>query len=80
MLTKVISCAVETDDGALVDVEGDISTGQTGLTIVGLPDAAVQESRERVCAEIRNPIARGVFARDNVENSRVTNKRKPFQK
>ena len=54
MLAKVISCAVVGLDGALVDVEVDISNGQPGFTIVGLPDAAVQESRERVRAAIRN--------------------------
>lgn len=54
MLAKVISCAVVGLDGALVDVEVDISNGQPGFTIVGLPDAAVQESRERVRASIKN--------------------------
>ncbi len=54
MLAKVASCAVVGLDGALVDVEVDISNGQAGLTIVGLPDASVQESRERVRAAIRN--------------------------
>src|SRR5574341_654096 len=54
MLAKVISCAVVGLDGALVDVEVDISNGQPGFTIVGLPDAAVQESRERVRAAIKN--------------------------
>jgi magnesium chelatase family protein len=54
MLAKVTSCAVVGLDGALVDVEVDISNGQPGFTIVGLPDAAVQESRERVRAAIKN--------------------------
>src|SRR5574341_321206 len=54
MLAKVISCAVVGLDGALVDVEVDISNGQPGFTIVGLPDAAVQESRERIRAAIKN--------------------------
>lgn len=54
MLAKVISCAVVGLDGALVDVEVDISNGQPGFTIVGLPDTAVQESRERVRAAIKN--------------------------
>ncbi len=54
MLAKVTSCAVVGLDGALVDVEVDISNGQAGLTVVGLPDASVQESRERVRAAIRN--------------------------
>ncbi len=54
MLAKVTSCAVVGLDGALVDVEVDISNGQPGTTIVGLPDAAVQESRERIRAAIKN--------------------------
>jgi magnesium chelatase family protein len=54
MLAKVTSCAVVGLDGALVDVEVDVSNGQPGFTIVGLPDAAVQESRERVRAAIKN--------------------------
>jgi magnesium chelatase family protein len=54
MLAKVNSCAVIGLDGALVDVEVDVSNGQPGFTIVGLPDAAVQESRERVRAAIKN--------------------------
>jgi magnesium chelatase family protein len=54
MLAKVTSCAVVGLDGALVDVEVDVSGGQVGFTIVGLPDAAVQESRERVRAAVKN--------------------------
>ncbi len=54
MLAKVSSCAIVGLDGALVDVEVDISGGQVGFTIVGLPDATVQESRERVRAAIKN--------------------------
>ncbi len=54
MLSKVTSCAVVGLDGALVDVEVDISNGQPGLTIVGLPDTSVQESRERVRSAIKN--------------------------
>ena len=41
-------------DGAVVEVEVDISSGLPAFTIVGLPDAAVQESKERVRAAIRN--------------------------
>ncbi len=54
MLAKVNSCAIVGLDGALVDVEVDLSNGQPGFCIVGLPDAAVQESRERVRAAIKN--------------------------
>ncbi|MDY7018896.1 MAG: YifB family Mg chelatase-like AAA ATPase, partial [Chloroflexota bacterium] len=54
MLAKVVSCAVVGLDGAIIEVEVDISQGLPSFTIVGLPDTAVQESRERVRAAIRN--------------------------
>ena len=54
MLAKVRSCAVIGLDGAVVEVEVDISRGLPAFTIVGLPDAAVQEAKERVRAAIRN--------------------------
>jgi len=54
MLAKVISCAVIGLEGIIVEVEVDISPGLPSFTIVGLPDAAVQEARERVRAAIRN--------------------------
>ncbi|MBL8056864.1 MAG: YifB family Mg chelatase-like AAA ATPase [Anaerolineales bacterium] len=54
MLAKVHSCAVVGLDGAVVEVEVDTANGLPSFTVVGLPDAAVQESRERVQAAIRN--------------------------
>ena len=54
MLAKVTSCAVVGLDGAIVEVEVDTSRGLPSLTIVGLPDTAVQESRERVRSAIKN--------------------------
>ncbi len=54
MLAKVMSCAVTGLEGAIVEVEVDISSGMPSFTIVGLPDTAVQEARERVRAAIRN--------------------------
>jgi magnesium chelatase family protein len=54
MLAKVITCAIVGLDGAIVEVEVDISPGLPSFTIVGLPDTAVQEARERVRAAIRN--------------------------
>lgn len=54
-LAKVLSCAVIGLDGELVEVEVDVGGGgQVGLFIVGLPDAAVQESKERVRSAIKN--------------------------
>jgi magnesium chelatase family protein len=54
MLAKVMSCAVIGLEGAIIEVEVDISPGLPSFTIVGLPDTAVQEARERVRAAIRN--------------------------
>ena len=54
MLAKVYSCALIGLEGAIVEVEADISPGLPSFTVVGLPDAAVQEARERVRAAIRN--------------------------
>ncbi len=58
MLATVLSCATVGLDGLLVQVEVDVGMGQPGLFIVGLPDTAIQESRERVRAAIRNAGAR----------------------
>jgi magnesium chelatase family protein len=54
MLAMVQSCAVVGLDGALVRVEVDLATGLPAFTIVGLPDAAVNEAKERVRAAIKN--------------------------
>ena len=54
MLAKSKTCAIVGLDGVIVEVEVDISPGLPAFTIVGLPDAAVQEARERVRAAIRN--------------------------
>lgn len=48
MLARVYSCAVIGLDGVVVEVEVDSGQGLPKIIIVGLPDAAVQESRERV--------------------------------
>src|SRR5512139_1463060 len=54
MLACVHSCAVIGLNGVIVEVEVDTGQGLPGMMIVGLPDAAVQESRERVQAAIKN--------------------------
>jgi magnesium chelatase family protein len=54
MLARVFSCAVVGLEGVIVEVEVDYSNGMAGVTIVGLPDAAVQESRERVQTAVKN--------------------------
>src|SRR5947208_17048924 len=54
MLAKITSCALVGLEGAVVQVEVDISRGLGSFTIVGLPDAAISESRERVRAAVKN--------------------------
>lgn len=54
MLARIFSCAVVGLDGVIVEVEVDYTNGLPGMTLVGLPDAAVQESRERVQTAIKN--------------------------
>jgi magnesium chelatase family protein len=54
MLAMARSCAVVGLEGALIEVEVDISHGMAGFTLVGLPDAAVNEAKERVKAAIKN--------------------------
>ena len=54
MLARVFSCAVVGLEGVIVEVEVDYTNGLPGVTIVGLPDTAVQESRERVQTAVKN--------------------------
>lgn len=54
MLAQVKSCSIFGLESFLVDVEVDISSGLPAFDIVGLPDVAVRESRERVRAAIKN--------------------------
>jgi magnesium chelatase family protein len=54
MLSRVYSCAVVGLEGVIVEVEVDYTNGLPGVTIVGLPDTAVQESRERVQTAVKN--------------------------
>ena len=54
MLAVVASATLHGLDGRLIRVEADVAPGLPGFTIVGLPDAAVTEARERVRGAIRN--------------------------
>lgn len=54
MIAKAISGAVIGVDAHLVEVEVDISNGLPSFTTVGLPEAAVKESKERVKSAIHN--------------------------
>jgi magnesium chelatase family protein len=54
MLAKILSCATIGLEGVIVEVEVDTGPGQPHFIVVGLPDTAVQESRERVRTAIRH--------------------------
>lgn len=54
MLSIIKSAALMGIDSYPVDVEVDLSNGLPAFDIVGLPDSAVKESRERVRTAIRN--------------------------
>jgi magnesium chelatase family protein len=54
MLARVASEALMGLEGHAVEVEADVVAAAPTFNIVGLPDAAVQESRERVRAAIVN--------------------------
>ncbi|MFN8057534.1 MAG: YifB family Mg chelatase-like AAA ATPase [Vicinamibacterales bacterium] len=63
MLARFVSAALVGIDAHLVDVEVDVTTGLPSFSLVGLPDASVRESRDRVRSAIRNsgfefPLAR----------------------
>ncbi|GAV26337.1 hypothetical protein ciss_22700 [Carboxydothermus islandicus] len=63
MLSKVHTVALNGINGEIVEVEVDINRGLPGMEVVGLPDTAVKEARERVKSAIKNsgfdfPIAR----------------------
>ncbi|MBO9998576.1 MAG: YifB family Mg chelatase-like AAA ATPase [Cyanobacteria bacterium SID2] len=54
MLARVWSASLYGLDAVRVGVEVDVSGGLPGTVVVGLPDTAVQESRERVKAALKN--------------------------
>ncbi len=54
MSFKVLTGTTLGVQGYIVEVEAEISQGLPGFNIVGLPDAEVKESKERVKAAIRN--------------------------
>jgi magnesium chelatase family protein len=66
-LGRAFSVAVRGLEGEVVEIEADIASGLPGVHLVGLPDTALQESRDRVRAAITNcgnewPMARLTLA------------------
>lgn len=54
MNANILSAALVGIDAAPIEIESDVSNGLPAFIIVGLPDVAVQESRERVKTALRN--------------------------
>lgn len=54
MLSKIISFALNGLEGVPVEVETDVNKGMVSYDLVGLPDTAVKESKERVRSAIKN--------------------------
>ena len=52
--SKILSSALYGVDAQLVEVETDIANGLPSFTIVGLPDGAIKESKERIRSAIHN--------------------------
>jgi magnesium chelatase family protein len=53
-LGRAFAVAVRGLDGTIVEIEADVTPGLPGVHLVGLPDAALQESRDRVRAAVTN--------------------------
>ena len=53
-LARACAVALIGLDGHLVEVEADLALGLPGLTVIGLPDAALAEARDRIRAAIVN--------------------------
>lgn len=54
MLSKINTCVLQGLEGSLVEVETDLSNGMPSFNIVGLPDTAIKESKDRVRTAINN--------------------------
>ncbi|HLV08863.1 MAG TPA: YifB family Mg chelatase-like AAA ATPase [Halanaerobiales bacterium] len=54
MLSRVISASIMGIEAITIQVEVDLARGLPAFDIVGLPDAAVRESKERVRAAVKN--------------------------
>lgn len=54
MYSKVNTCVLQGLNGYIVEVETDLSRGLPAFHIVGLPDAGIKESKERVRTAIKN--------------------------
>ena len=63
MLARCLSASLHGLEARAVTVEVDLAPGLPGIQLVGLPDKAIQESRERVRSALRNSGFRGPLVR-----------------
>ena len=63
MLARCLSASLQGLEARPVVVEVDLAPGLPGVQLVGLPDKAIQESRERVRSALRNSGFRGPLVR-----------------
>lgn len=54
MITKINSCAFLGIDGVIIETEVDVTKSVPSFEIVGLPDAAIKESKERIRSALKN--------------------------
>src|SRR5579863_6084358 len=54
MLARCVSATLKGVEGLPITVEVDISPGLPSFGVVGLPDASIRESKERVASAVRN--------------------------
>ncbi|MGO1469017.1 MAG: YifB family Mg chelatase-like AAA ATPase [Tissierella sp.] len=54
MYSKINTCTLQGLNGHIIEVETDLARGMPVFNIVGLPDASIKESKERVRAAIKN--------------------------
>jgi magnesium chelatase family protein len=54
MLATILSSALQGIDALLIEVEVDLALGMPSMAIVGLPEAAVRESKDRVRSAVKN--------------------------
>ena len=54
MFTKLNSAAVMGLDAVSIDIEVDITKGQTNFTIVGLADTSIKEAKDRIHSALKN--------------------------
>ncbi len=66
MLAQIHSAAVQGIDAYSIEVEVDCGFGQMNIVVVGLPDAAVKESRDRVTTAVANSGFRFMVGRTTI--------------